>query len=87
MWSGPGRLIRRLVEKLHVASDCSNFDRLDHNCRKEPIRFDSCRFRTFRNFIGSVRFGKVVCPCSTRLGAATAQMHLVETDIVECRPS
>ena len=28
-----------------------------HNYRKEPVRFDSFRFRTFREFIGSVRFG------------------------------
>ena len=30
--------------------------------RKEPVRVDSFRFRTFRTFIGSVRFGKVDCP-------------------------
>ena len=28
-------------------------------CRKEPVRFDSFRFRTFRQFTGSVRFGSV----------------------------
>ena len=39
--------------------------------RKEPARFDSFRFRTFRKFIGSVRFSSVLkirCPGSTRFG-------------------
>ena len=36
------------------------FRRAQHmtgHIRKEPVRFDSFRFRTFRKFIGSVRFG------------------------------
>ena len=38
-------------------------------CRKEPVRFDSFRFRTcFRKLIGSVRFGKTLFPDSTRFG-------------------
>ena len=40
-----------------------------HKCRKEPIRFDSFRFRTFDKFIGSVRFGSDKCfPGSMRFG-------------------
>ena len=27
------------------------------SCSKEPVLFDSFRFQTFRNLIGSVRFG------------------------------
>ena len=30
-------------------------------CRKEPVRFDSFRFRTFRKLIGLVRFGSKMC--------------------------
>ena len=40
-------------------------------CRKEPVRFDSFRFRSFLKFVGSVRFGsvrKIVVPGSTRFG-------------------
>ena len=39
--------------------------------RQEPVRFDSFRFRTFRQIIGSVRFGSVrrqYSSGSTRLG-------------------
>ena len=39
--------------------------------RKEPVRFDSFRFRTFLKLIGSVRFGlvrKIMFSGSTRLG-------------------
>ena len=37
--------------------------------RKEPVRFDSFRFRTFQTFIGSVRFGLgTYFPGSTRFG-------------------
>ena len=37
--------------------------------RKEPIRFDSFWFRTFRQFIGSVRFGsELIFPASMRFG-------------------
>ena len=37
--------------------------------RKEPVRFDSFRFRTFRKFIGSVRFGSEnSLPGSMRFG-------------------
>ena len=39
--------------------------------RKEPVRFDSFRFRTLRKFIGSVRFGsvrKLISPDSTQFG-------------------
>ena len=35
---------------------------------KEPVRFDSFRFQTFRRVIGSVRFGKIVF--SVRRGSA-----------------
>ena len=36
--------------------------------RKEPVRFDSIRFRTFRKSIGSVRFGHLNFP--VRRGSA-----------------
>ena len=36
--------------------------------RREPVCFDSFRFRTFRKrcWFGSVRFGRFICPGSTR---------------------
>ena len=44
--------------------------RLKRGCkhRKEPVRFDSSRFRTFRKLIGSVRFGSVSFPVSMLFG-------------------
>ena len=40
------------------------------SCRKEPVRFDSVRLRTSRQFIGSVRFGQICFP--VRRGSACA---------------
>ena len=51
-----------LLDTLYVTHDGDVPDvalRLSTRVRKEPVRFDSFRVRTFRQFICSARFGSV----------------------------